>query len=135
MQASIAGMDAPAGANLELDSEGNAKPKAQDKVVVPLLLLALAAQPLDRDGHHGGDGSFGKNAVASNALGMVGFLVGTAGGSPYVASGIGYYGSALSIYNRWVKHGEETSFQRHTRVTLDTTVRQTQMLHTTPSGQ
>ncbi len=133
MQASVAGVDAATDANLALDSEGNAKPKAQDKVVVPLLLLALAAQPLDRE-ENGGSG-IGRRAVASNALGAVGFIVGTAGGSPYVASGIGYYGSALSIYNRWIKHGEETRFQRHTRLTLDTTVRQTQMLHASPAGQ
>ena len=126
VQTSLAGVDAVGGANLAMDSEGKVKPKAQDKVVVPLILLALASRPLDRDG--GGDGQFGKNAVASNALGLVGFLVGTAAQQPNAAAGIGYYGTALSVYNRWIKRGEEIRFARDTRILVRTTVRRSEVL-------
>lgn len=129
VQTSIQGIDALGGKNLALDFEGRAKPKPQDKVVVPLILFALASRPLDRDG--GGD-SFGKNAVASNSLGLAGFLVGTAGGWRNVASGIGYYGTALSVYNRWIKRGEEISFARDTRILVETTARRSTPLRTSP---
>ncbi len=120
VQASLNGIDAASSENLVLGSEGQVKPKPQDKVVVPLLLFALASRPLDRDG---GDNGFGKNAVASNSLGVAGFLVGTAGGWRNVASGIGFYGTAISVYNRWIKRGQETSFRRGTRITVQTTPR------------
>lgn len=120
VQTTMNGIDAPAGEDLQLDREGNAQQKPKDKVVVPFILLALAARPLDHDRE---GSSFGKNAVASNSLGLIGFLVGTAGGWSNVAAGIGYYGSALSIWNRWFKHGQESVFPEHTRLTLTTTVR------------
>ena len=120
VQTSLAGIDAAGGANLALDREGQVQPKPKDKVVIPFLLLTLAARPLDRDR---GDNAFGKDAVASNSLGVVGFLIGTAGGWRNVAAGIGYYGSAVAIWNRWIKKGEETTFRRDTRVVLQTTAR------------
>ena len=132
VQTSLAGIDAPNGAQLAMDSEGKVKPKAQDKVVVPLILFALASRPLDHDGK-GGDSGFGKNAVASNSLGLIGFLVGTAGGWSNVASGIGYYGTAVSLYNRWVKRGGETKFPRDTRIVVSTTARRSTLLPKTSS--
>ncbi len=120
VQTTLAGVDATGDANLSLDREGEVKPKPKDKVVVPLLLLALASRPLDRD--HG-DGALGKDAVASNSLGVVGFLVGTAGGWTDVAAGIGYYGAAISVWNRWIKRGDETVLRRDTRIVIRTTVR------------
>ena len=132
VQTSLAGIDAPNGAQLAMDSEGKVKPKAQDKVVVPLILFALASRPLDHDGR-GGDSGFGKNAVASNSLGLIGFLVGTAGGWSNVASGIGYYGTAVSLYNRWIKRGGETKFPRDTRIVVSTTARRSTLLPKTSS--
>jgi hypothetical protein len=125
VQTSLVGVDALGGRALALDSEGKVKPKPQDKLIVPLILFSLAGRPLDRDR---GDNAFGKDAVASNSLGVIGFLVGTAGGWRNVAAGIGYYGSALSIYNRWIKRGSETSFPRYTRIVLQTTARRSDPL-------
>ena len=125
VQANLTGMDVAAGQNLTLDSEGQVKPKAQDKIAVPLILFALAARPLDRDR---GDNAFGKDAVASNSLGVVGFIVGTAAGWRNVAAGIGYYGAALSIYERWIKRGAETTFARNTRIVVQATARQSAAL-------
>ncbi len=120
VQTTIDGIDTAEGAQLSLDREGQVKPKPKDRVVVPAVLLLLAARPLDRD--HG-DGAFGKDAVASNSLGVLGFIVGTAGGWPNVAAGIGYYGSAISLWNRWIKRGEETTLRENTRVVVQTTAR------------
>ncbi len=120
VQTTLTGVDAAGDANLSIDREGKVQPKPKDKVVVPLLLFALASRPLDRD--HG-DNVFGKDAVASNSLGVVGFLLGTAGGWTHVAAGIGYYGTAISLWNRWIKRGDETILRRDTRIVIQTTAR------------
>ena len=111
-----------------MDSEGKVQPKPQDKVLVPLILIALAARPLDRD--HG-EHQFGKDAVASNALGLVGFIAGTAAHAPNFAAGIGYYGTAIALYNRWIKRGVEISFQKDTRIVVQTTARRSSVLRPT----
>ena len=125
VQASLTGIDAANGASLAMDSEGKVKPKPQDKVLVPLILFALASRPLDRDG---GDNQFGKSAVASNSLGLVGFIVGTTSRAPNFAAGLGYYGTAVAVYNRWIKRGAEISFARDTRIVVQTTARRTPQL-------
>jgi hypothetical protein len=129
VQASLTGADSDAGQNLALDSEGQVKPKPQDKLLVPFALLVLAARPLDVDHGDGSGGVFGKNAVASNSLGVIGFIVGTAAGQRNLAAGIGYYGAAISIYERWIKRGHEVSFARDTRLVLQTTPRRAPLLH------
>ncbi len=120
VQASLKGADSSSAADLAMTSEGEVKPKPQDKLVVPFILLSLAARPLDRDG---GDGMLGKNAVASNSLGLIGFIVGTAAQQPYLAAGIGYYGAAISIYERIFARGKQVTFARNTRIVLETTAR------------
>jgi hypothetical protein len=120
VQTTLTGLSANAGANLALDREGKVQPKPQDRVIVPFILLELAGRPLDRDR---GDNAFGKDAVASNSLGVLGFIVGTAAGWRNVAAGIGYYGSALAIWNRWIKRGQETVLHRDTRLVVQTTAR------------
>jgi hypothetical protein len=126
VQASLTGVDSAVGQNLALDSEGQAKPKPQDKILVPFTLLVLAARPLDDDGL---GGPFGRNAVASNSLGVIGFIVGTAAGQRNIAAGIGYYGAAISIYERWIKRGRDVTFARDTRLVLQTTPRNSEVLH------
>ena len=120
VQTDLAGIDADNGNNLALDREGQVKPKPQDKLVVPAILVLLALRPLDED--HG-DNGFGKDAVGSNSLGVLGFIVGTAAGYRNLAAGIGFYGSALALWNRWIKRGDETTFRRDTRLVLQTTAR------------
>jgi len=67
---------------------------------------------VDKD--DGASGAFGKNAVASNSLGVIGFIVGTAAGQRNIAACIGYYGAAISIYERWIKRGLGSQFHsRH----------------------
>jgi hypothetical protein len=124
VQSSLTGVDSAAGQNLALDSEGQVKPKPQDKLLVPFVLLALAARPLDPDGHH----QFAKDGAASNSIGLVGFIVGTAAKQPNLAAGLGYYGAAISVYERWIKRGREVSFTKDTRLVLQTTPRRSAVL-------
>lgn len=123
VQTSMVGVTSTGDSGLVLDSEGGTKPKPKDKLAVPAILFALASRPLDRDR---GDHGFGKSAVASNSLGVIGFIVGTAGGWRNVAAGIGYYGTALSVWNRWIKHGSDVNFARDTRLVLRTSVRRSE---------
>jgi len=103
VQAALTGADSSRGQELAMNSEGQVKPKPQDKIVVPLLLIALAASPLHQDRGDQGLETFRKNATASNSIGLAGFLAGTASRSANVAAGFGAYGAALALYNRWIK--------------------------------
>jgi hypothetical protein len=103
---------------LSMNNEGVVEPKPRDKLAVPLILLAAAAQPLD--GEHGHD-ALRKSAVASNSLGLVGFIVGTAAQQANLAAGIGFYGTAVSLYQRLIRRGPEVAFARDTRIVLETT--------------
>jgi hypothetical protein len=126
VQASLTEADSASPQKLALDSEGQVKPKPQDKLIVPFILLTLAARPLDYD--HG-ENPLGKNALASNSLGVIGFIIGTCAGQRNIAAGIGYYGAALSIYQRWIKRGREVTFARDTRLVLQTTPRRSAPVH------
>jgi hypothetical protein len=127
VQASLTGADSAADQKLALDSEGQVKPKPQDKFLIPFILLTLAARPLDVDKGDSGT-PYGKNAAASNSLGVIGFIIGTAAGQRNIAAGIGYYGAAISIYERWIKRGREVTFASDTRLILQTTPRQSVVL-------
>lgn len=124
--ATVTGMDSASPQQLAMDSEGNVKPKPQDKILVPLLLLAAAARPLDQD--HGTHHQLGKNAAASNSIGVAGFILGTAARQANLAAGIGYYGAAIALYERWIKRGTEVAFARDTRIVLQTTPRSSAVL-------
>ncbi len=118
IRASLRGVDSSSPSQLAMDSEGDVKPKPQDKLLVPLILLSLAGRPLD---HDGGRHQFGKDAAGSNAVGLLGFIIGTAARQPNLAAGIGYYGAALAIWNRVFSRGKEVEFAKNTRVILQTT--------------
>jgi hypothetical protein len=123
------------GQNIALNSEGDAKSKPQDKISVPLFLALLAARPLDQDHHRdGGDGDqLGKNGTGGAAgLGLVGTIVGLAGGSPNVAAGIGYWGAARAIYSRWIARGQKITFAKDTRIVVQTTARSQAAIKPTP---
>ena len=124
VQTSLMSVASTGDSDLMLDSEGGTRPKPKDKLAVPLILFALAARPL----HHRGEHAFARDAAASNSLGLVGFIVGTAGDWRNVAAGIGYYGAALSVWDRWLKRGTDVNFARDTRLVLRTSVRRSEPL-------
>jgi hypothetical protein len=135
VQTSLTGTDSAANQNLKLDSEGQVKPKSQDKIVVPLLLIALAASPLHQDTDDSSLELLRKNTLASNSIGLIGFVTGAATGSANVAAGFGFYGAALSIYNRWIKRGTDVTFARDTRIVLETRPRNATVLKPTSAAQ
>jgi hypothetical protein len=116
----LAGGDSASQHELAVDSEGAVKPKPQDKVVVPILRLGLAAAPLNPD--PGDSDEFVKNGAASNSLGLPGFITGIAVNSIGVSSAFGFYAASLSIYDRWIKRGTDVNFPRNTRITLQTDI-------------
>ncbi len=117
VQAALKGMDSDS--DQLLDAEGEAKPKPQDKLIVPLLLSVLAARPLHSNGRH----QHLREGVASNGGGFIGRIIGTAAGSPNLAAGIGYYQVAVSTWNRWIAKGKQVTFAQDTRVEIQTTIR------------
>ena len=124
VQSELKGVDSNSTVDLAMDSEGKVQPKPQDKIVVPLLLALLATRPLDEDREFQG----GRNFVGANGFGLVGNVIGWAGGSKYVATGIGAYGTALSLYRRWIASGHQVAFPRDTRIVLQTTARKSAVL-------
>lgn len=134
VRATLTGADSSASQNLEIDREGVLKPKPPGKLM-PLILLALAVAPLHQEEENGAaENPIGKDAAASNSLGLIGFIVGTAAQQPNVAAGFGFYGAALSIYEHFLTKGKEVSFARGTRIVLETApTRATAMKHLTPA--
>ncbi len=130
VRTSLAGADSSSAQQLAMDSEGQVKPKAQDKIFIPALLVILASQPFDRD-HH--DGMAGKDAVASSSLGLISLIVGTAAQQPNFAIGLGFYSAALSIYPRYFAKGKKVAFPKDTRIVIQTTPTRSTNLRPTPT--
>jgi hypothetical protein len=122
--------------DIALNSEGQAKSKPQDKIAIPLILALMAARPLDQDNRSGHPTDMAqKDSIGGAAgLGLVGTLVGLAGGSRYVAAGIGYWGAARAFYSRWIARGQKIDFPKDTRIVVETTPRHSSpMKPTAPS--
>lgn len=127
VQSELKGVDSNSTTDLQMNSEGKIKPEPQDKVVVPLILALLATRTLDEDaGSHSG-----QSFVGANGFGLAGNIIGWAGGSRYIATGIGAYGTAVSLYRRWIASGHQVSFPRDTRLVLQTTARKSTVLKPT----
>lgn len=134
VETTLTAADSASGQNLAMNSEGVVKPKPQDKIAIPLLLAVLAVSPLHEDADDRGEVLARKNATASNSIGIIGFIVGTASGSANVAAGFGAYGTALALYNRWIKRGTDVTFARDTRIVLQTTPRHAPVLTAQPTA-
>ena len=128
VQTALTGADADRNANLAMNSEGKVNPKPQDKIVVPLILAFLATRPLDEDR----DAQNARNTVGANGFGFVGNIIGLAGGSAKISTGIGAYGTAVSLYRRWIARGKEVTFAKDTRLVLQTTPRSSAVLKPEP---
>jgi hypothetical protein len=115
VEGTLSGVDADKAANLQIDPEGGIAPKPQNRVLLPLVLTFLAGRGLDDDGNRVLNG-----AVASNGLGIVGRIVGIAASSRNVAAGIGFYGAALSFYDRCLARGHNVVFAKNTRIEVTT---------------
>lgn len=124
VQSQLKGVDAASATDLQMNAEGKVQPKPQDKIVVPLILAFLATRPLDEDGDFQG----AKNFAGANGFGLVGNIIAWAGASGNAAAGIGAYGTAISLYRRWIARGHQVKFPRDTRIVLQTTPRKSTVL-------
>jgi hypothetical protein len=115
VEGSLAAADAARGAKLKIDSEGGVTPKAQNKVMLPVIFAGLAFHAFDSDGS-----VYGDSALASNGFGIVGRITGIVAASRPVAAGIGSYAAALAFYNRWVAIGRNVTFPQGTRIEVVT---------------
>jgi len=119
--------------DITLDSEGQAKPRPRDRVVIPLILAVMASSPLDQDNgraHH----MDRKNATGGAAgLGLIGTIVGLTAKSPETAAGIGYWGTARAVFGRWIAHGHKVTFPKDTRIVIETIPRQSAPIHPSPN--
>jgi hypothetical protein len=119
--------------DIALSSEGQAKSRPHDRIAIPLILAVMAASPLDRDEGHAHHATR-KNATGGAAgLGLIGTIVGAAGGSPYVAAGIGYWGLARSVFGRWLARGQKIAFPKDSRIIVETVPRQSAPIHPDPT--
>lgn len=110
VRGSAASVDADKNANLAVDVEGGVRPKPKG-IAAPLAMGLLAASAVNEDEatvlHTGG---------ASNGFALIGRAAALATNSVYVAAGIGFYGTARSVYSRYIAHGDDVTFPQNTRI-------------------
>jgi hypothetical protein len=111
----LTGADADKSQKLEMDQEGGVAPKPQNRVIVPLVLSLLASRALDEDSSQAGSA-----AIGSNGFGLVGRVIGIAGGSRGLAAGIGFYGAGVAFSERWLVRGQNVAFVKNTRIEVTT---------------
>jgi hypothetical protein len=115
---------------LALNSEGQVKSRPQDKISIPAILAVAATWSLDQDGKHTG---LKNTAGGAAGLGLLGSVVALSGQEPYLAAGIGYYGAALAVYDRWIARGKKITFARDTRIVVQTTARRSAAIQPDPT--
>jgi hypothetical protein len=120
---SVTGLEAKSGAALKMDSEGGVQSQPQGRVIVPLILGVLANHTLDADSNLTAGA-----AVGSNGMGLIGRVVGMAAASRELAAGIGFYGTAVSVYRRWLRHGRDITFPKDNRIDIEVSQRLGQQL-------
>ena len=66
-------------------------------------------------------------ALAAGDVDIALFSVGTAA-SRELAAGIGFYGTAVSVYRRWLRHGRDITFPKDNRINIEVSQRLGQQL-------
>jgi hypothetical protein len=103
-------VDAAQNSNFQLDAEGGVKP-APKGMAAPLIMGLLAVSALHED-----EASVLSTSGASNGFALIGRVVALAAKSQYVGAAFGMYGTGRAVYSRWIAHGEDVSFPKHTRI-------------------
>lgn len=103
-------IDAPAARSVELDAEGGVKP-APKSLAVPLLMGLLATSAVHED-----EASVLHTGGASNGFALIGRAAALAAKSNYVGAAIGFYGTGRTVYSKFLAHGQDVSFPKHTRI-------------------
>lgn len=119
----ITGADSSASDDLQLDPESGVMQRPQSRILVPLVMVFLASRPLSDDWSAAGGA-----AVGSNGLGLIGRIVGIASTSRDLGAGIEFYGTAVSVYRRWIRRGHHISLVQDTRIDVEISLRPGQEL-------
>lgn len=123
VDASVEGLEVGRGAHLKLDSEGGASvPQSKMRYLTTALSLAVAATTVAGDSdHHMGDltGKAGPSTGASGLAGasgfrLVGLALGAGANSRILASALGFYGAARSVYYHFIARGNNVRLAKDT---------------------
>jgi hypothetical protein len=115
----LAGAEAGAGQNLNIDSEGNARTTSPNKAVGTIVLGFLAASSLHHDSDSDGFGSAAKGGVVSNGFGILTRAAVMISGSRNVATGFAFFALSKNLYGKWIARGKDVTFPRDTRIEID----------------
>ncbi|HEY1897523.1 MAG TPA: hypothetical protein VGG62_14685, partial [Terracidiphilus sp.] len=116
VEGALAGATTQGKQSLNLDAEGTITPKNKASALAPILLSLLASRALDTDGN-----ITVQTGVASNGFGLVGRVVGIAAGSRNFAAAMGFYAAGLSVYENFLRSGQDVVFPKDTRIEIETT--------------
>lgn len=142
VEASLAGVTVEKGEHLTLDSEGGAlvtTPKT--RYLTTAISVALASSSLadhDRDaGIHGADGGDIGKGAANGASGVrfLGSIIGAFSHSRVVASGFGFYGTAISVYSHFLARGRDVVYPKDMSMTIEVGTTEKQSASAQPSAQ
>ena len=123
IQSTLEGMDIAKGENLALDSEGGAQVKTSKTryltTGIAVMLAASSASPDSDAGRGDAAGPAGPNALNGfSGFKLVGMLVGAFAHSRAVATGMGSYGAATSIYSHFLARGRNVNYPKNMSMVL-----------------
>lgn len=123
IQSTLEGMDVAKGENLALDSEGGAQVKPSKTryltTGIAVMLAASSASPDSDAGRGDAAGPAGPNALNGfSGFKLVGMLVGAFARSRAVATGMGSYGAATSIYSHFLARGKNVNYPKNMSMVL-----------------
>ncbi len=109
--AAIAGA---ASANIQLDSEGGAKPQSNRALLAPLSLGLLATSALTED-----EANLTHAATSSNGFGLIGRVIAISTGSNIMGGTLGGIAAGRSVYTHFLAHGKDVVFPHDTEILVD----------------
>ena len=123
IQSTLEGVEATRGDNLTLDSEGGAQVKNSKtrylKTGIAVMLAAASASPDSDAGRADTSGPAGPNALnGASGFKLIGTLVGVFARSRAVATGLGSYGAARSIYSHFLARGRDVHYPENMSLVL-----------------
>ncbi len=110
VQGTPVSVDSDQHGNLQIDAEGGVKPGSRG-MAAPLIMGLLAASAV-----HENEASVMHTGGASNGFALIGRATALAVKSPYVGAAFGFYGTGRAIYSRFIAHGQDVTFPKHTRI-------------------
>lgn len=103
-----------ASANIQLDSEGGAKPQSNRALLAPLSLGLLATSALTED-----EASIGHAATSSNGFGLIGRIIAISTGSNIMGGTLGGIAFGRSVYSHFLAQGKDVVFPHDTEIQVD----------------